>query len=331
VIILDVGHGNAAIARSEDFTMLIDAPSDPTLLFVVRELGIEHFDSIVISHRDRDHVAGLPAVLSNPSLGIGQVFVPADATKNTQSHQSKALIGALADAKRSGRAQVSRDLDDAMDDVLSGGCFNVEVLGPLFEDAMSGPGGSTQAGNRISSNTASAVIRISCEGGGSILLAGDADRTSFQALADRKVDLSADILVFPHHGRNASVGDEREFARWISSLVSPSQVYFSVGRGVISRPSPEVVIGLREACPEAYIACTQLCRECAPPPLDEGRSSTHLGDLPSSGAAAGDSCAGTIRVALGGPILTNPDPNAHQSFIDDFTSAPMCRRPLVDA
>jgi competence protein ComEC len=328
VIVLDVGHGNATIARSEDFAILIDAPSDPTLLFTVAELGIERFDYVVISHRDRDHVGGLPAVLSQQSFQVGEVFVHADATKNTQSHQSKALMAALADAKRSGRVRVSRDLDDAIGDGLSGGSFTVEVLGPRFEDAMSGPGGTTEDGKRISSNAASAIIRISCEGGGSILLPGDADRVSFEALEATGEDLTADILVFPHHGRNSTVGDEREFARWLSALISPSQVYFSVKRGLISRPSPEVVIGLREACPDAYIACTQLCAACAPAPLNESRTASHLGSLPSSGAADRECCAGTLQIALGEPSLKRPSAEGHQRFIDEYTTEPLCRRDL---
>jgi competence protein ComEC len=324
-----VGHGNSAIAVSPGFAMLIDAPADPTLLFAIKDLGIERFDYVVISHRDRDHVAGLPAVISSQSLDIQEIFISADATKNAQSHQSKALIASLADAKRSGRVKVSRDLDDAVGDALSGGRFKVEVLGPLFEDAMVGPGGAAESGKGISSNSASALIRISCDDGGSILLPGDADRRSFEALEARGVDLSADILVFPHHGRNASVGDERGFARWVTGLVSPQQVFFSVGRGAIARPSPEVLLGTREASPGAYIACTQLCAECAPAPLAENRTKDHLSSLPSSGAASGDCCSGTLRIDLSRPTLTAPDPGDHQRFIDEFSVDPMCRRAVA--
>jgi competence protein ComEC len=328
-VVLDVGHGNSAIAVSSDFAMLIDAPADPTLLFAIKDLGIEKFDYVVISHRDRDHVAGLPAVISSQSLDIEEIFIPADVTKNTESHQSKSLIASLADAKRSKRIKVSRDLDDAVGDALSGGRFKIEVLGPLFEDAMTGPGGVAQDGKRISSNSASAVIRISCDDGGSILLPGDADQRSFEALEERGVDLTADILVFPHHGRNATVGDERGFARWITELVSPGQVYFSVGRGAVARPSPEVLLGTREAAPNAYIACTQLCGECAPEPLAEDRTTDHLSGLRSSGAASRTCCAGTLQIDLSSPGLMAPDPGEHQRFIDAVAVDPMCRRPAA--
>ena len=309
--------------------MLIDAPADPTLLFAIKEMGIEKFDFVVISHRDRDHAAGLPAVISSESLDIEEIFIPADATKNAQSHQSKSLIASLADAKRNGRVKVSRDLDDAVGDAMSGGRFKVEVLGPLFEDAMAGPGGVAESGKGISSNSASAVIRITCDDGGSILLPGDADRRSFEALETKDVDLSADILVFPHHGRNATVGDERKFARWITELVSPGQVYFSVGRGTIARPSPEVLLGMREAAPSAYVACTQLCTECAPEPLAEDRTTDHLSALPSSGATSGDCCSGTLQIDLSDPSLRAPDLKEHQQFIDRFATDPMCRRTVV--
>jgi len=327
--VLDVGHGNSAIAVSSGFAMLIDAPADPTLLFAIQDLGIERFDFVVISHRDRDHVAGLPAVISTQSLDIQEIFIPADVTKNAQSHQSRSLIASLADAKRSGRVRVSRDLDDAVGDALSGGGFKVEVLGPLFEDAMVGPGGVADSGKAMSSNSASAVIRISCDEGGSILLPGDADRRSFESLETKGVDLSADILVFPHHGRNATVGDEREFARWITELVSPRQVHFSVGRGAIARPSPEVLMGVRDVAPHAYVACTQLCAECAPAPLAEDRTTDHLSGLPSSGATARDCCSGTLQIDLSNPRLRAPDPAEHQRFIDRFAVDPMCRRAVA--
>jgi beta-lactamase superfamily II metal-dependent hydrolase len=326
VIVLDVGHGNSAIALGNDFALLIDAPDDPAVLFAIADLRIERFDFVVISHRDRDHVAGLPAVLANSSLSIGTVFVPADATKNAASYQTKHLLGALADAKKSGRARVSRDLDDAIGNELSGGGLTVDVLAPPFDLAMGGPGGHTSEGSEILSNTTSAVIRVGRDGGGSVLLAGDADRVAFEALAGQGADLSADILVFPHHGRDSRLSNEREFAEWVCGLVSPEKVIFSVGRGAIARPSPDVVLGVKAARPGVYIACTQLCRECAPDPLPTGRTDGHLGSLPASGAADMHSCAGTLRISLVDAELGAPDPSAHQQFIDAWAHDPMCRR-----
>jgi beta-lactamase superfamily II metal-dependent hydrolase len=325
-IIVDVGHGNCTIVRSSGYCLLVDVPDDSAVYFTIQHLGIRRFDYVVISHRDNDHVAGLPTVLANEELEFGRIFVPADATKDAESPRTKQLLAALGDAKRGDRAGVSRDLDDAYGQGLSGGGLDIEVLAPTFEDAMTGPGGRGVDGTAITSNRASAILRVRLPDGATILLPGDADEVALGKLRDRNEDLEADVLIFPHHGTNSSVSDERAFANDLCQLVKPRVVLFSVGRGTRPRPSPEIVAGVRQACPESYIACTQLCIECASEPLSADRTDDHLTDLPASGRRLRRCCAGTIRISLEDGDLEAPVRGDHQAFIDNQAPAAMCRR-----
>lgn len=329
VVVVDVGHGNCTIVRSAGYSLLVDVPDDPAVYFTIEQLGITRFDFIVISHRDSDHVAGLPTVLANQSISFGRIFVPADPTKDLSSRSTKQLLAALTDAKRSGRASVSRDLDDAYEAPLGGGGLEIDVLAPVFEEAMAGPGGRGVRGRIITSNRASAVLRVALPDGASVLLPGDADDTVFDLLRERSVDLSADVLVFPHHGSDSTVSDQRRFAAELCQEVQPQVVLFSVARGVHARPSPDVIAGVREARPSSYIACTQLCTECATDPLDESRANDHLTDLPASGRRDRRCCAGTVVVSLADGGLVAPDMAAHQDFITANAPTAMCRAELT--
>lgn len=325
--ILDVGHGNSAVALGEDWTVLVDAAPGPTVLEALEALQVGRLDRIVVSHRDADHARGVVPILAREDLHIDTLFISADATKDPTAPDTALLLAALEDAKRKQRCDVSRDLDEALPPGrLSGGRLSVEVLAPTYTTAMTGPRGQSTAGGTMTSNTVSAVLRITLPNETRVLLPGDIDDIALRELLKRGANLQADVLVFPHHGAHSAVPDERAFAATIMQAVRPSTVLFSIGR-TAHQPSEQVVRGVLDIEPEAHIACTQLSRACLP--ADNGLPNdpaalVHLTDIPGAGARRCRSCAGSITIDATG--VSGPDRGGHQSHIDAVATQPMCRR-----
>lgn len=328
VQVLDVGHGNCALALGDGWTVMVDAAPSQAVLRTLDQLDLERIDVMVISHRDHDHARGVEPLLSRENLEIGTIYISADANKNPSAPETALLLAALADAKRSGRCKVSRDLDAALPQgELDGGGMQFDVLAPTFATGMTGPKGPSPTGGTMSSNTVSAVVRVTLPDGTRILLPGDIDHIALRELldGDKPADLSADVLVFPHHGALSTVRDERRFAHDVVRAVAPHTVLFSVARGARVRPSEDIVRGVFDANPQAYIACTQLSTGCLLDndalPSDQGVL-THLTDIPSAGRARCRSCAGSIT--LGHQGIEGPAPPEHQTYLLATADRPMC-------
>lgn len=325
--VLDVGHGNCAIAAGDGWTVMVDAAPSTAVLEAVEHLELKKLDVVAISHRDADHARGLNPLLASPGLEIGTVYISADAAKDPAAPDTAMLLAALADAKKSGRCSVSKDLDSALPTgALSGGGVEVDVLGPTFGTGMTGPRGVNVQGRPITSNSASAVLRITLADGVRILLPGDIDDVALGELQAEGADLTADVLVFPHHGSLSSVADESKFAQAVMEAVCPHTVLFSVGRGKRQRPTEDVLSGVFAVNPEVYIACTQLSTGCLG--VDEELPGLaelgHMSLVPSAGAKNCRICAGTMTIQSAG--LADPTQDAHQGFLETISQSPMCHR-----
>jgi beta-lactamase superfamily II metal-dependent hydrolase len=322
--VIDVGHGNCALVVDDGWAIMIDAGASAAVIQTVIQLALTRLDAIVISHRDFDHARGLVPLLSLETLEIGAIYIGADAGKNPSAPETANLLAALDDAKRSGRCRVSRDIDDAVNsELLSGAGVEVEVLAPTFALAMTGPTGKTASGSPIKSNTVSAVLRVTLDAGSRILLPGDMDQVALDELLAKGTDLSADVLVFPHHGSLGGISDERKFASELTRVVGAETVLFSVGRAARARPTAEVLRGVFETNPETAVACTQLSSGCLESDTELADALTHLTDLPAAGRARCRSCAGSMSLTSAGTV--GPDAAAHQLYIDEVANTPMCR------
>jgi beta-lactamase superfamily II metal-dependent hydrolase len=323
--VLDVGHGNCAIARGDGWSVMVDAAPSSAVVETLEHFELSRLDVIAISHRDADHARGLGPLLASTDLEIGTIYISADAAKDPTAPDTAMLLAALRDAKESGRCEVSKDLDDALPTgTLDGGGLTVEVLAPTFETGMTGPLGVNAAGSVMTSNTVSAVLRITLPDGLRVLLPGDIDDVAFAELRERGPDLSADVLVFPHHGSLSTVEDEEAFARGVVEAVGPHTVLFSVGRGRRVRPTESIMRGVLEARPDLYIACTQLSSGCvaADATLQHQAALTHLSSVPAAGGARCRSCAGSM--VLRGAGLSESDRKAHQQYLTSAVDSPMC-------
>lgn len=325
--VIDVAHGNCAVAADDGWALMVDAAPSAAVIETVEHLSLDRLDAVVISHRDYDHAGGLVPLLARKQLEIGVIYIGSDAAKNPKAPQTATLLASLNDAKKHGRCRVSRDLDAAMDAAdLGGAGVAVEVLAPTFETAMTGPKGKSPAGPVMTSNTVSAMLRITVDGGVRVLLAGDIDDVALAEMQTAGSDLSADILVFPHHGSNSAVADERAFAAAVMRMVDPQVVLFSVGRAAKPRPTENVMRGVFDVNPDVYVACTQLSSGCR---ADDrrlpaaGTPLVHLTAIPAAGRRACRSCAGSVSIGGGG--VTGPVAQAHQTYLLAVAEQPMCR------
>lgn len=322
--ILDVGHGNSAVVRGPDGVLVIDAgPGGGDLLQHLRNEEIERVDCVVISHADDDHLRGLIAILEEPSISVGEVRLNPDAAKLTALWEDVAWSLSLLD--REGdldftTACVQGDTLPTVHDSLE-----VVVLGPVKELAAHGPGWTDKSGDTATTNSCSVVIRLLMDGQPVAILAGDIDSMGLDYLSRGHDELSAPLVVFPHHGGNvgraSSAAANVAFTHTLLEKVQPETVIFSIGRGQHGTPRPEIVDAVRAYGAGTRIACTQLSEHCRRDPLSE-EDPMHLLDMHARGRRGYSCCAGSLRVNLGGDL--EPDRARYEYFKSVEAPSALC-------
>jgi competence protein ComEC len=208
----DVGQGGAVLVRTATHSLLYDAgprygiDSDAgqrVLVPLLRALG-ERLDTLVLSHRDTDHIGGAAAVLA--------------------MQPQAALLGSI---------EASHPLQDIrpVQPCLAGQHWTWD--GVRFEVLHPQAGDEGRAG--IKPNALSCVLRIA-GARGTALLAGDIEREQESALvlAQAKA-LRADVLLVPHHGSKTSSGP------LFVDAVAPRLAIAQAGyRNRFGHPAPEV-------------------------------------------------------------------------------------------
>jgi len=194
VTVLDVGQGLAVLLQTQTKTLLYDVgpdfrsgfnTADAVVLPALAEFAIGRLDALVLSHGDRDHAGAASALFAKQPV---VTFLRGEGIEKLD--------------------RKGRDCHTAP---------GWEWDGVRFEFLKSI--GSGQRGNN-----ASCVMRVGA-GLASILLTGD-----IEAEIERKLmgahnnNLSANVLVAPHHGSNTSSS-----AAFIAA-VAPAEVVFSAGR-----------------------------------------------------------------------------------------------------
>lgn len=322
VRVLDVGHGNCCIIRSAGAVAIVDAAPGSVLEDSLRALGEDRVDHLLLSHADADHYAGAISLLSLPDMSCGTLWLNPDATKATE------LLGDLRAfayyRHQQGDLQVATNLNVGAPPI-SIGEFTIRVIAPDIYLALIGPVGAEHPSGPITSNEMSSVLRVEVDNRGVMLLPGDLDDQGLWRLIEQGTDMSADVLVFPHHG-GKSGGDDRAFAERVGRAVMPETVVFSMSRSHFSNPRQEIVDGLREAVSSARIGCTQLSKNCAPADPPAGVNLDHT--IPSAGQARGVCCAGSMVFRLQGNSLKQDlqEILTHDRRISIIATTPMCRR-----
>jgi competence protein ComEC len=220
LVMLDVGQGDAIVARSGRQTLLVDGGGRPddlafgetTLVPLLVDRGIRHINVVLLSHAHPDHCGGLPAAVRE--LNVGQVWISPRRFSGVCAQQ---LLAACSETATP--IHLVRDGDRL-------------TTGAIHLVAMT----SEVAFRRSPENNSSVAARLQI-GRRRVLLTGDIERDAEGHLADR--DVRADVLKVAHHGsRSSSTGP-------MLAAVSPRLALISCGRhNLFGHPHPDVVAAL---------------------------------------------------------------------------------------
>ena len=182
LLVADVGQGSAVLLRTARHALLYDAgpqysrDSDAgqrVLVPLLRSLGVRRLDTLVLSHRDTDHVGGAVALLAALPVRqvVGAVPGPAEAPVTTAVRRCEAGARWHWDG------------------------VEFELLHPPADDHA----------RALKPNALSCVLRVVDERGRAVLLAGDIEAAQEAALVRRVGErLRSDGLLVPHHGSRTS-------------------------------------------------------------------------------------------------------------------------------
>jgi competence protein ComEC len=323
--ILDVGHGNAAVLKDDAGVAVFDTGLGTSLIEFLKERKISKLDLVLISHADQDHISGLVHLLASKEFSIGKVRLNTDSAKASGLWDELVYELESQDAKGLLNWEVSLTANSGEN--LSQGSISIEVLAPGKALAAKGPGAKTTEGHKITTNSVSCVVRLSMDGKPFAVLPGDIDTVALDDLVRRmnneKFEVTAPLLVFPHHGGLCGNTPLAQFASQVCDVFKPNTVLFSIGRGQHGTPRPEVVKAVKEQVANVRIACTQLSEHCCSAlPKDEP---THLLPLFAYGRSENACCAGTMMITLDGPPSVLPATDGHHAYIEKSATTALCR------
>lgn len=191
VSVIDVGKGDCILVQVGETAVLIDtgyAETSGKVLSYLRNQGVTHLESLVITHYDADHIGGVRDI--GKELSIGMVYLPG--YEGTDKNY-RALVAALADTKLSAQ-QVSGQLKLAVG--------NASMR--LFPSSVSySPGKKGEEGN---DNDMSLVAELHY-GDDSYLFASDIEKDGIEAFLQANHG-QFDVLKVPHHGNKSPLSDE---------------------------------------------------------------------------------------------------------------------------
>ena len=234
VLFFDVGQGDAVLVTTpEGRRLLVDTgPRSPTgradvsfsLVPYLKRRGIDHLDTVVITHPDEDHLGGLPTLLREVS--IGRVVHGGQQAETDLYRETRRLLRRKEVPTRS----VSRG-----DSLLSKTAVRGRVLGPPARPAVRGLEGE---------NERSVVLHLAY-GAVKILLPGDIEADGERALVRAYgSQLESRVAKVPHHGSASS--STPLFVEHVTD--SNTRVIVSVGRSNrFGMPSEEVLSRWRSA------------------------------------------------------------------------------------
>lgn len=318
--ILDVGHGNSAILRYGTKVLVIDTGAGISLLEYLQAEGIGRIDLLLLSHADQDHIAGLVALLSAGTFEIGKVYVNSDAEKDSKLWDD--LVYEMSQADRAGKLDFRTGLTTKHNPELVFDDLQLEVLSPGTYLATKGAGSTYRDGRKITTNTISAVIRLIYKGSSVVLFTADMDDITLDDILAVPLDISAQVLVFPHHGCRFGKGHIASYVGKLCGRVNPQSVVFSNGRGKHEAARQDIMLSVRAVLPTARLMCTQLSTHCSAD-LPVSRPA-YLEDIFSSGKESRRCCAGSIRINLDSLSFLTPPAEAHRLFVLSNAPTALC-------
>ncbi len=196
--LLDVGQGQSVLIEWVDDDgakrALIDAGGifgnrfDPGRDIVAKVLTYQdfaHIDLAFVSHFDSDHAKGFFHIVRH--FSIDHFYY---SNYNKEEDMRKALLYEIEEKEMYHSALELGDRVTLIPNILW-----LEVVFPPTEGSFS-------------SNNASLILRLVYKNKGLALICGDSEGSAISRLVQRNVDISADVLILPHHGSENSYNVE---------------------------------------------------------------------------------------------------------------------------
>lgn len=183
VVFCDVGQGDATLLRvGPAEAALVDAGPEPAKLTnCLASLGVTAVPLVVLTHFHADHVTGVGAAVAGHRTGAVVVSAAATpASGRALAAQAAGPLG-LTEIGAGGR--------------LTLGPLTIKVLAVKSPSALPGADEGESAGENDGS-----LVMLASVGGLRILLAGDVQEDGQRNAVAAGADLSADVLLVPHHG-----------------------------------------------------------------------------------------------------------------------------------
>lgn len=210
-ILLEWPKGRALIDGGGVFGNRYDTGRD-TVAKVLTYQDLPKLDYVFVSHFDIDHAKGLFHIVKHFDIGT---FVYSE-----YDRKEEIRLDLLAETEKKNIIKKQVKAGDKI--VLIPNILHIEVLSPSSKE-------------ELSSNNASLVLRLVHNNKGIALFCGDIENKGLDELLARDFDLSADLLVLPHHGS----GDAYNPAFY--ERVKPTQIAVSTGLyNYFNLPSKEV-------------------------------------------------------------------------------------------
>lgn len=209
VLAADVGQGNAVIVRTAHHVLVYDTgprygldndAGQRVVVPLLHALGAR-VDTLVLSHRDSDHVGGAAAVLL--------------------AYPNALLLSSIEDTHALQRLRPATRCQAGQRWHWDGVDF--EVLHPSSADYQ----------GALKSNALSCTLRMT-NGQHAVLLAGDIEKAQEQKLVQEGIDVKADVLLVPHHGSQTS--STHEFLDAVSPRIALVQSGYRNRYGHPARP-----------------------------------------------------------------------------------------------
>lgn len=210
ISLLDVGQGQCILIATEAETAVIDCgSSQPGAEAVLEEamtgLGRDTIDLIILTHYDSDHTNGVPAILE--AYTVGCLVTPAPEDKDTSTADA---LWSKAQAQGTTVSVVDGEVDFALDHAALS-------LTPIGEGKNSG------------------LAILTTVGAFDLLVTGDADIPSEEALLECWALPQVEVLVAGHHGSKYATGTA------LLEAICPETVLISVGDNHYGHPTAELL------------------------------------------------------------------------------------------
>ena len=214
VYFVDVGQGDCTIYRyNETNSLIIDAGSgsqSTQVINFIKKLGIKHFDVVIATHPDEDHIGSLDDVIN--VFGTSKVYAP-KITKDTVAFSN------FATAVQNQGIKITPP--------VSGDLFN---LGEVSFKILAPNSAKYNETNNYS------IVTRSVYGKYSFMNMGDAAFESEKEILSKYYELNSYVMKIGHHGSSTST------SRNFFLMVNPTYSVISVGKdNKYGHPSQETL------------------------------------------------------------------------------------------